>query len=118
MANHISLGKMGERLAVVYLKERGFHILHQNWRHGHLEIDIIAAKQNVLHFIEVKTRRNTKFGYPEDGVTPEKISKLTDAGVEFQYQYPEWKIIQFDILSILLNADGTEEFFFIEDIDL
>lgn len=118
MANHIALGKLGEKLAATFLIKKGFKILHQNWRHDHWEIDIIALQDNVLHFVEVKTRRTTKFGYPEDDVTNKKLSHLIDAACEFQFQYPQWKIIQFDILSIILNKDGTEEFFFIEDVYL
>lgn len=118
MADHLSLGKMGEKLASRYLREMGFSILHQNWRTGHCEVDLIAVRNNVLHFIEVKTRRSTRFGYPEAGVTPRKLDALARAATEFQHQYPEWKMIQFDILSIMLQADGTEEFLLIEDIDL
>jgi Holliday junction resolvase-like predicted endonuclease len=56
-----------------YLSEKGFVIPHQNWRHSHREVDVIASYKNVLHFIEVKTRRNKKFGYPEDDVTKKKL---------------------------------------------
>lgn len=118
MAKHISLGKFGEKLAAEYLIKNKFTILHQNWRHGHHEIDIIAFKESTTHFIEVKTRRNTTFGYPEEGVSDKKIDFLTEAATEYQYQHPDCHQIQFDILSILLNNDGTEEYFFIEDIDL
>ena len=76
MAQHISLGKYGEQLAADFLANRGFSILHKNWRHGHREIDIIAVKDKTLHFIEVKTRRNTNFGYPEEGVNRKKIIYL------------------------------------------
>lgn len=118
MAQHISLGKLGERLAAEYLLEKKFDILHQNWRFKHWEIDIIAEKENTLHFVEVKTRRNKNFGYPEEAITQKKLLFLTEAATEFQYQNPKWEFIQFDILSIILNPDGTDEYFFIEDIDL
>lgn len=118
MANHISLGKFGEKLAVEYLVRNRFTILKQNWRHGHYEIDIIAQKENTIHFVEVKTRRNTNFGYPEESVSEKKIEYLTAAADEFQFQNPDCKQIQFDILSILLNNNGTEEYFFIEDVDV
>lgn len=118
MSQHIALGKMGEKLASEFLVKKGYSILHQNWRFRHWEIDIIARKENVIHFVEVKTRRNTNFGYPEQAVTPRKIHYLAEAATEFQYQYPGSKIISFDIISILLKDDGTEEYFFIEDIDI
>lgn len=118
MAKHLSVGKIGEALATAYLIKCGFRVIHQNWRYGHWEIDIIAEKENILHFIEVKTRRNTNYGYPEQSVNSKKLNVLAAAATEYQYQYPQWTDIQFDILSILLNQDGTEEYFFIEDISL
>ncbi len=57
MAEHIEKGKKGEELAYKYLLSNGYSILERNWRYKHLEIDIIAKKNNVLHFIEVKTRK-------------------------------------------------------------
>jgi putative endonuclease len=109
---------LGEKLALKYLLEKGFTILHQNWRHSHWEVDVIASKNNVLHFIEVKTRRTKKFGYPEDDVTKKKLMNLINASEEFLYVHPEWKRIQFDILSINLLKNESAEFFFIEDVHL
>ena len=118
MAHHITTGTLGERLAAEYLSLKGFTILHKNWRHSHWEVDIIASNNNVLHFIEVKTRRTKKFGYPEDDVTKKKLINLINASEEFLFLYPEWKRIQFDILSINLLRNEPAEFFFIEDVHL
>ena len=116
MAHHNNTGVLGEKMAVKYFLENGFTILHQNWRHSHWEVDIIASQKNVLHFIEVKTRRTQKFGYPEDDVSKKKIQNLINASEEFLFLYPEWKLIQFDILSITLLKDKPVEYFFIEDV--
>ncbi len=118
MAYHINTGKLGEQMALEYLLQNGFVILHQNWRHSNWEVDMIASKNNVLHFIEVKTRRTKKFGYPEDDVTKKKVTNLINASEEFLFVYPEWKRIQFDILSINLLKNEPAEFFFIEDVHL
>lgn len=93
-------------------------MLHRNWRHRHWEVDIIASYEDVLHFIEVKTRRNAKFGLPEESVGRRKMKSLAEASEEFQYRYPQWKRIQFDILSIHLAQDRPPEIFFIEDISV
>ncbi|MBX3253138.1 MAG: YraN family protein [Chitinophagaceae bacterium] len=116
MANHNQTGKLGETLALLYLERHSFIILHTNWRYSYYEIDIIAEKDNILHFIEVKTRRSTTFGLPEESVTDAKIEKLMKAGEAFLYQHPEWKRIQYDILSILLRYRQPAEYFFIEDV--
>ena len=57
MARHMKTGELGEKLAVAFFLKKGFIILHKNWRHSHWEVDIIASHIDVLHFIEVKTRR-------------------------------------------------------------
>jgi len=116
MAHHHHTGLLGEKMAAEYLLQKGFSILHQNWRHGHWEVDVIASLKNTLHFIEVKTRRTKKFGYPEEDVTKKKLENLINASEEYLYQYPEWKLIEFDILAISLLKDRQPEFFFIEDI--
>ena len=118
MANNHILGAAGEALAAQWLTAKGFALLHRNWRHAHCEVDIIASWENVLHFIEVKTRRNKKFGQPEESVDNKKIQHLLKAGEAFQYQYPQWKRVQYDVLSITILPDGKAEYFFIEDIYL
>jgi putative endonuclease len=116
MAAHNDKGKRGEELAVKYFIELGYDILHQNWRHHHWEIDIIAIKSNMLHFIEVKCRFSEKYGLPEESVGLKKIRNLIDASAEFLYKYPEWKRIQFDILSISIINNQPPDFFLIEDV--
>lgn len=68
------LGQQGEELAVQYLQEKGYTILHTNWRFKFIEIDIIASRNNTLHFIEVKTRRSTRYGQPEESVGIKKCN--------------------------------------------
>lgn len=118
MAHHNTTGTQGENMALQYLSEKGFVILHQNWRHSHWEVDVIASFNQTLHFIEVKTRRTKKFGYPEEDVTKRKLTNLINAAEEFVYLYPGWKRIQFDILSINLVRNEPAEFFFIEDASI
>ena len=51
-----------------YLEKEDYLIRHRNWRKGHFELDIVAAKDNELVVVEVKTRSNTEFAQPEDAV--------------------------------------------------
>jgi putative endonuclease len=118
LATHNLLGKEGEALAAKWLQEKGYNILYKNWRHSYYEVDIIAGKDQVLHFIEVKTRRNNNFGQPEESVDEKKIRNLLSASEEFQLQYPEWKRVQFNVLSITVHPNNTADYFFIEDIYL
>lgn len=116
MAQHIQTGRFGEQKAAEWLLENGFIILENNWRHSHWEVDFIASRNNVLHFIEIKTRRSRKFGYPEEGVNRKKLENLINASEEYLEQNPEWKRIQFDILSISILSNSEPEYFFIEDV--
>src|SRR5690349_25006847 len=69
-------GDSGEDLAAVFLMARGFKILQRNWSCRLGEIDLIASKGDVVHFVEVKTRRTRMFGNPEDSITRKKLLHL------------------------------------------
>jgi putative endonuclease len=83
MAQHIELGKQGEKLAADYLVRLNYSILRRNWRYSRYELDIIALKNNVLHFIEVKLRSSKSFGFPKEQVSKKKFRDLTKAGEAF-----------------------------------
>lgn len=116
MAYHNNTGHLGEEMAIEYLLKKGFNILHKNWRHSHWEVDVIASFNDTLHFIEVKTRKTNKFGFPEDDVTKKKMENLINASEGYLFLYPQWKQIQFDILSISIFKNQSAEYFFIEDV--
>jgi putative endonuclease len=118
MATHNHTGIQGEKLGAEYLIQAGYELIEKNWRHSHWEVDIIAVKNNTLHFIEIKTRKSKKFGHPEEKVGRKKIENLINAAEQYLYLNPQWKRIQFDILSITMPADGAVVYFFIEDVYL
>ena len=62
------LGKIGEDLACEYLTGLGQRIIERNWRSGHLEIDIISIDADGIHFVEVKTRRESIQAPPQENV--------------------------------------------------
>jgi putative endonuclease len=110
------IGIFGENRAISHLIELGFEIMHRNWRYKHLEIDIIASKDNLLHIIEVKTRTSIEFGYPEQFINRQKMQFLKNAAAFFQYENPRWKYLQFDVISIFLNDQQIWELAFFEDV--
>lgn len=118
MALHIDLGKQGEQMAAEWLTSNGYEVLHRNWRHSHYEIDIIARKKEMLHFIEVKVRRHTPFGQPEDSVTRKKFRHLQRAADEYLHQNPGNPWVQYGILAITMFWDKEPEFFLLEDVYL
>ena len=71
------IGKYGENLAKKYLENLGYKILDMNYKYSRYgEIDIIALDKKELCFIEVKTRRNDKFGTPMEAITKDKLTKI------------------------------------------
>jgi len=116
MAKHLDTGKIGEQKAIDYFRQNGYVILHQNWREKHWEIDIIAVKNGLLHFIEVKTNTPDRHGFPEENVSVSKIRYLINAAESFLFKYPQWENIQFDVLAITLKPQIS--FYLIEDVFL
>src|SRR5919206_4913411 len=113
--NNKVTGNKGEDMAVDYLKAQGYSILNRNWRFRNWEVDIIANKCKFLHFIEVKTRTSAAYGKPEESITKKKMDNLMNAAEEYQYQNPQWRFIQFNVLAITLHFNGPAEFYMIED---
>ncbi len=116
MNNNKATGDKGEEIAAVYLVKNGYKMVERNWRFRHWEVDIIATKGRFLHFIEVKTRKSLRYGRPEESITRDKMSNLKNVAEEYQYQHPEWKYIQFDVLAITLINEEVKEIFMIEDV--
>lgn len=69
-------GVLGEKMACQYLKGKGYKILDQNYRTRGGEIDIVAEEGKIIVFVEVKTRTNRLFGFPEEAIDARKQHKL------------------------------------------
>ena len=95
------LGSQGEEAAARYLQADGYTILGRNLRLGHDEIDLVARKQDLLVFVEVKTRTSSSFAYPEDSVTMHKRIRMLAAAERYLDEHPEcpesW---QFDVIAV------------------
>lgn len=71
------LGERGELEARRYLQKQGFQIVETNVRIGRLgELDCIAKDRDTLVFVEVKTRESSRFGLPQEAITPKKAKRL------------------------------------------
>ena len=116
MARHNETGKLGEHFAKEWLINNNYEIIETNWRYGKWEIDIIALKKEKLHFIEVKTRRSSSFGHPEDLVNKNKLRYFISAGTAYIRNKSGFRWIRFDILAISLNEFNQPSFFLIEDV--
>ena len=98
-----NIGKHFENVACTYLINRGYQILEINWRYRKAEIDIICKKDEMIVFVEVKSRSNTFYGAPETQITAKKEILIIDAAQRYMDQIGhEWEI-RFDIISIVFN---------------
>ncbi|GAA4332817.1 YraN family protein [Flaviaesturariibacter amylovorans] len=118
MAAHNDTGRAGEALALDFFRQRGYTLLHTNWRFGHLEVDLIAERAGMLHFIEVKYRTESQYGPPEGAVNRKKFNNLKRAAAAYLEQHPQYRDLRFDILAIAQGLRGEPEFFLIEDVFL
>jgi len=109
MADHHEVGKDGEARAANFLKEKGYDILETNWRYRRAEVDIIARDEDVLVFIEVKTRSSAKWGAPELSVNARKQQLLADAASAYMEETNHGWAIRFDILSVIIINEAYEE---------
>ncbi|GAA4422567.1 YraN family protein [Pontibacter saemangeumensis] len=104
---HIRTGQDGENRAAAYLQHNGYTIVRKNYRHRRAEVDIIAQKENLLVFVEVKTRGTDRYGYPEEAVDFRKEALLLSAA-EAYIEETEWQHeVRFDIISITLSSPPT-----------
>ncbi|MCI9125653.1 MAG: YraN family protein [Eubacterium sp.] len=94
-----------EEQCVNYLKQHGFQIAAQNYKCKIGEIDIIAVKNNILRFIEVKYRKNEFFGFPIEAVNKRKQNKIMKTALWFLGENKEYENMQcsFDVISITEN---------------
>ena len=74
--NSTETGRKAEAAARVYLEMRGFQIIEHNWRRPRCEIDIVAKKDNVIYFAEVKYRFNDDQGGGLEAITKSKLKQM------------------------------------------
>ena len=100
MAAHNELGQWGEDLAEEYLRSKGYVIIDRDWHSGHRDLDIIAEDDDVVVFVEVKTRRNNLFGEPEEAIDFRKRLSLQQTINHYVKANRIRKEIRFDIIAI------------------
>ncbi len=115
MAQHNELGKTGEQIAKDFLLEKGYTILETNWRYQKAELDLIVMDQQVLVFVEVKTRSSDFFGSPEDAVTVLKEKLMAHAATAYMRKIGHEWAIRFDIIAIVVKGEGRCEIQHLQD---
>jgi putative endonuclease len=116
-ASRQAIGRWGEESAVRYLSAKGYTILARNIHSAHGEIDIIASKDGLLVFVEVKARTSHAFAYPEDSVTRRKQTYLLSAAEEYLQAHPECgESYQFDVIAVEGSPGGQAQIEHFENV--
>ncbi|MBR1729389.1 MAG: YraN family protein [Selenomonadaceae bacterium] len=99
------LGDVGEDFAANFLTSKGYEILDRNFRYGReAEVDIIAKQNDLIVFVEVKTRFNDKLGRPAEAVNYPKQQRIILAAKKYlQDNYNFDTPCRFDVIEILAN---------------
>lgn len=98
------LGKFGESLAASYLQKQGYRIIERNFRGRYGELDIIAIKDKILVFVEVKTRIGRQFGLPEEAVTARKLGEVVKTAEFYKISHHNLPdALRIDVIAIELD---------------
>lgn len=108
MTNQTDFGAWAENYVAQYLNTRSYEIIERNYRKKWGEIDIIARKDGILIFVEVKANKNNVAGFePEQRVNREKLKRLNRAIQTYlaAKKYPREQDWQIDIVSLTLDKN-------------
>ena len=94
------IGRRGEEEAHLLLTNLGYVILETNWRFKRAEIDIIASKDDILVFVEVKTRSYDWYGGAEAALSEAQEARLLDAANAFMIEKEYEGEIRFDLIAV------------------
>jgi len=98
------IGNIGEELAVNYLRGKGYRVLDRNYRSRCGELDIILLKDEVLVFVEVKTRRSDKYGAPREAVNYHKVNKIVNTANNYLiHKKMSSYNVRFDVIEICFD---------------
>ena len=106
------LGRLGEDLSCGWLHQHGHIILERNWRSGHLEVDVITIDAEGIHFVEVKTRKESIQAPPQDNVNSTKQKRLAKAAKAFLNRtetlpYADMECF-FDVIAVTFHGSAYE----------
>jgi len=101
--NLLKIGRLGEEIAKKYLQANRYAIIEQNYRTRRAEIDLIALYKGILIFIEVRTKRDERFGIPEESLNRKKKIKLVGNAKAYIARKRWQKAYRIDAICIVLD---------------
>jgi putative endonuclease len=109
--------RLGEEIAAKFLTKKGYQIIDRNFRKGYGEIDIVAIHDNILVFIEVKTRTTSLYGGAIEAISYLKLKKLTRTCEYYKILHPKLpQALRIDAILIDLENGKVKNINHIENI--
>ena len=108
MTGNREKGRFGEQAAADLLVSKGYGIIKRNYYTQSGEIDIIAQKDGVLVFCEVKARRNDEsslqYGRPASAVGKWKQESIAEAAQTYLFEHPTKLLPRIDVIEIYFST--------------
>lgn len=99
------IGDRGEFYCVQYLLKNGYEILHRNYRKSFGEIDIIARRDGVVSFVEVKTRHHHPMTQPWEAVGYRKQQHIIQTAQAYLIEYDVHAFCRFDVCEVIVDSE-------------
>lgn len=108
--NSAELGKVGENLTAKYLYQKGFKIIAKNFHACYGELDVVATNNNLILFVEVKTRKPASLTRPSEAVLISKIHKILKTAAVFLEKNSKLKVLQprFDVAEVWISGNYSK----------
>ena len=102
-------GNLGEKIAAAFLMKKGYQILDRQWRCAQGEIDLVARDGKTTVVVEVKTRRDQRFGPPELAINPDKARRLARLAEYYIRAAGSREPARIDVVTVALRSDGAAD---------
>ena len=100
-----AFGEIGERVAERWLRRKGWRIVQRRFRNGHRDIDLVAERDGLIAFVEVKARKGSEFGLPVEAVNWRKQRELArSAHVWIERHGRPDEAYRFDVIGVLMEG--------------
>jgi putative endonuclease len=96
----VAIGREAEHKAIHFLEAKGYIFVASNYRYKRGEIDLIMRDGEILVFVEVKSRKNDAYGFPEQWVSAKKLNLIQQTAEEYMIQCRWFGRIRFDIVAL------------------
>ncbi len=105
-----AVGFAAEETAAAWLAERGYTVLDRNFTVRQGEVDLVVRNEEVLAFVEVRSRKGDDFGTPEATIGTRKIRRVVTAARHWLARYGDAGLdIRFDVIAVDRSPRGSGE---------